>query len=106
MIIIDERKYYKELKLWGILLSILQGITLISTIVSDNLLKGYSIFGAITAIVLIILFWIFTYKKHIAGPILGIILGALYIISRDLISLIIGICLIIDCVRFIKYIKN
>lgn len=105
-IVMDEIKFYKELKIWGILLSILQGITFFSAILSDSLVKSYSILGAIIAIILIILFWTFTYKKSIAGPILGIILGALYVISRDLISLILGIGLIIDCSRFIKYIKN
>ena len=102
----DETKYYKELKLWGILLIIVQSISLFAIIFMDMELKGYSIFGALLAITLIILFWVLSYKKIIAGPILGIILGALYIISRDIISLLIGIGLIIDCSRFIKYIKS
>lgn len=40
------------------------------------------------------------------GPICGIIVSILLILSRDLISLIFGIFFLIDCIKLLNYLKN
>lgn len=100
-----ENLYYKELTVWGVLLSIFQivltWVSLISNEMSQQLINVLFVMVA-----LLVAFWIFTYRKNIIGPIVGIILGIVYIFSGDLINIVIGIGLIIDCFRFIKSLEN
>ena len=99
----DEKKYNSNLNFWTIVLGILQGITTVASLLTVNII---TIASAILAVVLVVLFVTFTKKKEIAGPILGIVLSAMYILSRDIISLVVGILLLIDCIKFLKYIKG
>ena len=57
-------------------------------------------------ITLLSLFYFLTKKKLIAGPIIGIILGALYILQFNLTGIVLGIIIILDCAAMIKYISN
>lgn len=98
----DETKFNSNLKFWGIALGILQGISTVASFLTANII---TILSAIMAVVLIILFIALTKKKSMAGPIIGIVLGALYILSFDIVSLVIGILLILDCIKFVKYIN-
>lgn len=70
-------------------------------------LKNY--IGAVAALVsltLLYLFYSFTKKKKIAGPIIGIALGVLYILQFNIITIIMGIFILIDCTAMLKYIRE
>lgn len=51
---------------------------------------------------IVIIFMVLSLKKKKAGPIIGIILGAIYILSFSIINAIVGICYIISCADLLK----
>ncbi len=57
-------------------------------------------------LILLYLFYAFTKKKKIAGPIIGIILGCLYISQLNIFSIVIGIFVLADSIAMLKYIKE
>ena len=57
-------------------------------------------------IVLLVLSYIFSKKKKIAGPVLGIILGALDILHLSVYGIVIGIYIIIHCASLCKDISQ
>lgn len=57
-------------------------------------------------IILLCLFYSFTKKRKIIGPIIGIFLGAFYIFQFNIVSIIIGVCILIDCIPMFKYVKK
>lgn len=57
-------------------------------------------------IILLYSFYYFVKKGKIAGPIIGIILGALYILELDIFTIIVGAFIIIDSISMIKFIKD
>ena len=61
---------------------------------------------ALVFLVLLYFFYYLTKKRNICGPIIGIILGILYILQFNIITIIIGICTLIDCILMLKYIKD
>lgn len=58
------------------------------------------------AIVFLYLWYNFTKKHNILGPILGIILAVYFIISFNILSIIIGIFILGDCIPMLKYIRE
>lgn len=97
-----KEKYHKTVLTWGILLTILQGIILIVYITGNPI----TTVSSLIVLTLVILFFVLSKKEITAGPIIGIILGGFYIISLDIISIVIGIFLIIDCSKLIQYLKG
>ena len=95
----DDKKLKSNLIFWGIVLLFLQIVIIIINIKAEN---SYALIGAGLSIVLIALFMIFSFKKSKLGPIFGIILSILYIISLDFVSIVIGILLLADCIKFLK----
>lgn len=78
-------------------------IGLVAFIITGNIIRAIL---SLIFITLLSLFYFLTKKKLIAGPIIGIILGALYILQFNLIGIVLGIIIIIDCSAMIKYISN
>lgn len=95
----DDKKLKSNLIFWGIVLLFLQIVIIIINIKAEN---SYALIGAGLSIVLIALFMIFSFKKSKLGPIFGIILSILYIVSLDFVSIVIGILLLADCIKFLK----
>lgn len=61
---------------------------------------------ALGFLILLYLFYSFTKKKKIAGPIIGIILGCLYILQLNILTIIVGIFVLGDSIAMLKYIKG
>ena len=51
-------------------------------------------------------FYRLTKKRSIAGPIIGIVLGVLYVANFKLLSIIIGVLLILACAAMYKFILD
>lgn len=99
----DEKKFKRNLMIWAVVLFLLQGIALVACIKSGEMI---SIVSALVALVLIFLFVNFSLKKNKVGPICGIILSILYIISFDISSILVGVLLISDCINLLKNINE
>ena len=107
---VSEEEFNKKLKgtkMFSIFVSCIYAILFILYCVD----KSY--FSAVICLICIaafLSFFFLTKKRSIAGPIIGIILGCLYIINflwaKAAISLILGIVIIIDCVVMIKYLRQ
>lgn len=61
---------------------------------------------ALGFLILLYLFYSFTKKKKIAGPIIGIILGCLYILQLNILTIFVGIFVLGDSIAMLKYIKG
>lgn len=107
----DENQYNKLLKEVKIFLIILAIIVIINTIliittqiysINPMLLIGSLIFY------IFIMFTTYRGMKDLKmyGPICGIILSIILIISLDIISVAWGILFVFDCIKMIKYIKQ
>lgn len=68
----------------------------------ENIIMGMAIVDGIIFAVLIVLSFIFSKKEKLAGPILGIILGAWDIIHLSVYGIIVGIYIIIHCASMCK----
>ena len=106
----EYEKKVKETKTFCILLGIVFAATLFIGISQENYV------GAILAVIFLVVLYLFyslTKKRKIVGPVIGIILGIVYIIQPiliygeiDIISIIIGISILADCLSMYKYIKD
>lgn len=102
----NEDKAFSNAKWFAIGLLVLAIIVLIFNFVaspSQNIIKivSYSI-----QIILLLATAIGCGKKMLYGPVCGIVVSILLIISLDIISLIFGILYLIDCIKLVKFIKN
>ncbi len=105
-----EKKFNEKLKgakWFSILVSCVFGLVLALSLEQKNYLL------AILSLVFIVSFTLFynlSKKKLIAGPIIGIVLGSLYIVSFirkiNIISLALGIVVIWDSTSMLKYLKD
>ena len=85
------------------ILAILFSIGLVINFSTGNIVK---IIISIIFLILLYLFYTFTKQRKIAGPIIGIILGIIYILELNIIGIIIGILILVDCIPMIKYLKE
>ena len=103
----EFQKKVKGTKLFCTVIGILMLISVFANFANGNIKNA--IF-ALIMVIWLILFYILTKKKNIVGPILGIILALLYFIQFfiqfNIISVILGICILVDCIAMIKYIKQ
>lgn len=107
----DEKKYKSLVAIWGAILLMLQALALINVVglnpeTYGQLTKLITAFVAVVMLGLVIAYLILALRKKKAGPIVGIIVGALYIIEFSPINIIIGICFILSCVTMIKEIDK
>lgn len=105
----DEVKFEKKLKgikAFCIFVGILFSFATIMYLEKNILLSIVSL----TMIIYVTLFYKFTKKRKVIGPVMGILLGILYCIStiwmKSIISIIIGVIVLIDSFSMYKIIKN
>ena len=104
--VVSDEEFEKKLrgtKWFSITLSVINSITLLAGIYLKN---WYIVFLELVIITVLILFYVLTKKRMIAGPIIGIVLGILYIMSFNIISISLGIVVILDSIVMYKYISN
>lgn len=103
----EFQKKVKGTKLFCIVIGILMLIGFLGNYANGNYINA--VFALIMAICLF-LFYILAKKKNIIGPIIGIIVAILYFIQFfiqfNIVSAIFGICILVDCIAMIKYIKQ
>lgn len=104
---ISDEDYSKKVKrllglcILGTVLGVV-GILLADAEGFESLKMIMAIVDAVIFIVLLALSYIFSKKKILAGPILGIILGAWDILHLSVYGIIVGIYIIIHCVSMCK----
>lgn len=114
----NEKKYKSVIVIWGVIFLVLHTLSLINAVGLFPFLYTYLhkliiSFVALVVLALVIIFMGLSLKKKKAGPIIGIILGAIYIINFNLtnifisiVNLVAGICFIISCAGLLKYISK
>lgn len=101
-----EEEYEKKVrgtKTFCIIIGILFTITFLVGISQQNITATIMSLGFI---VLLYLFYSLSKKKKIAGPIIGIVLGSMYILQLNILTIIIGIFVLVDSISMLKYIKK
>lgn len=104
----DEQKFEKTLKdakWFGVLLLIFNLIILFANI-SNGTFTGLAIIIKCLQIVLFLGIIIGCSKRMMYGPICGVIVSILMILSFSIIDIILGIIYLIECINLIKYMKN
>lgn len=115
----NEKKYKAVVAIWGVIFLTLQALALISAIslFSENYsyLKVLMVsFVAVIMVALVIIFMVLSFKKKKAGPIVGMIFGAVYILTSNginivqsfIVNFIVGICFIASCISLLKDIEK
>lgn len=103
----NEKKYKSVVVLWGIIFLCLQALAIINVVGlrPNDYTQVYKLIVSLVAAIMIgivIIFMVLSLKKKKAGPIIGMILGAIYILSFSIINAIVGICFIISCADLLK----
>lgn len=99
----EYEKKVKGTKTFCIIIGILFAIGIFINISQQNYINTVLSLGFL---ILLYLFYSFTKKKKIAGPIIGIILGCLYILQLNILSIVVGIFVLVDSIAMLKYIKG
>ena len=114
----DEKKYKSVIVIWGVIFLVLHTLSLINVIGLRPFYYTYftkliTSFVALIVLALVIIFIGLSLKTKKAGPIIGIILGAVYILNFNLenifisvVNLVAGICFIISCAGLLKFISK
>ena len=101
-----DEEYEKKVqgtKLFCCSLAVLFGIGVAISFVNGDIVRMAL---SICFLILLYLFYTFTKQRKIAGPIIGIILGILYILELNIVGIIIGILILVDCIPMLKYVKD
>ncbi len=103
----NEKKYKSLVVIWGAIFLILHAISLVYVVgINPNDFtyaeKLITAFVAVIMIALVIIYMALSLKKKPAGPVIGMIIGAAYIVSLTIVNFIIGICFIISCAGMLK----
>lgn len=99
----EYEKKVKGTKTFCIIIGILFLIGLFNSISQGNIIASVMSLGFI---ILLYLFYSFTKKKKIAGPVIGIVLGTLYILQLNILTIAIGAFILVDCFAILKYIRE
>ena len=99
----EYNKKVKGTKTFCIIIGILFVLGIFINISQQNYFNAILSLGFV---ILLYLFYTFSKNKKIAGPIIGIILGIMYILSLNAISIVIGILVLVDSISMFKYIKS
>ena len=114
----NEKKYKSVVVIWGVIFLVLHTLSLINVIglrpfYYTYLTKLVTSFVALIMLALVIIFMGLSLKNKKAGPIIGIVIGVIYILNFNLshifisvVNLIAGICFIISCAGMLKYISK
>lgn len=103
----DDKKYKSVVALWALILLILQTLMLIDAVglrpqFYNQLSKLVTSFIATGMIIVIVAYMFLALDKKKIGLILGIIIGALYIMTLNIVNIIAGVCFIIYCAIMLK----
>lgn len=99
----EYEKKVKGTKTFCIIIGILFAVAFLGGIAQQNITATIMSLGFI---ILLYLFYTLTKKKKIAGPIIGIVLGSMYILQLNILTIIIGIFVLVDSISMLKYIKK
>ena len=106
----NEKRYKSVIVLWGVIFLVLHTLSLINVV---GLRPFAYTYVALIVLALVIIFMGFSLKKKKAGPIIGIILGAIYILNFNLtnifisiVNLVAGVCFIISCAGMLRFIAK
>ena len=99
----EYNKKVKGTKTFCIIIGILFVLGIFINISQQNYFNAILSLGFV---ILLYLFYTFSKNKKIAGPIIGIILGIMYILSLNAISIVIGILVLVDSISMFKYINS
>ena len=98
----EFQKKVKSTKTFCIVIGVIFAIMFVVSIFAQSYLTSFT---SLVCIILLYLFYSLTKKKKIAGPIIGIIIGSAYILQFNIVTIIIGVLVIVDCASLIKYIN-
>ena len=99
----EYNKKVKGTKSFCMIIGILFLLGIFINISQQNYFKAILSLGFV---LLLYLFYAFSKNKKIAGPIIGIILGILYIVQLNIVSIVIGFLILVDSIAMFKYIKS
>ena len=99
----EYEKKVKGTKTFCIIIGILFALGIFINVSQQNYINAVLSLGFL---ILLYLFYSFAKKKKIAGPIIGIILGCLYILQLNILTIVIGIFVLVDSIAMLKYIKG
>ncbi len=108
----EDKKYKIVVSIWGALLIIADIINLIScitmktSILYASITNSIAIITSLVMLILVVLYLVLSLKQMKAGPIIGIIRGALYIISFNIFGIVLGIGFIVSCASMLKDISK
>ena len=107
----NEKKYKSVVVIWGVIFLILHALALINVVGLRPFAYTYlytlmTAFVAVVMLALVIIYLVLSLKKKKAGPIIGIIVGAVYILSFSIINIVIGVCFIVSCAGMLKDISK
>ena len=106
-----EKKYKSITVIWGAILLMLQALALIDVVglrpsLYNQLSKLQISFVAIVMIILVTAYMILCLHKKKAGPVVGMLIGVLYIMTLNIVNTIAGMCFIIYCAWLLKELNN
>lgn len=104
----DEQKFEKTLKdaKWFSIIILVLVLIMFFINLSSGTLKGLAIVTTILQIALLLGTIVGCNNRMIYGPVCGVVVAILMIISFSLIDIILGILYLIECTNLIKYMKN
>ena len=106
-----EKKYKSITVIWGAILLMLQALALIDVVglrptLYDQLSKLQISFIAIVMIILVTAYMILCLHKKKSGPVVGMLIGVLYIMILNIVNTIAGMCFIIYCAWLLKELNH
>lgn len=107
----NEKKYKAVVAIWGVIFLTLQALSMINVVGLNPILysdfyKLVTAFLVLIMMALTISYLVLSLKKKKAGPIIGIVIGTLYILVLNIINILVGVCFIVSCVSMLKDIEK
>lgn len=104
----DEQKFEKTLKdvKWFSIIVLVLALIMTFMNLSSGSLKGLTIITTILQVALLLGTIIGCNNRMMYGPVCGVIVAILMILSFNIIDIIIGILYLVECINLIKYMKN
>lgn len=104
----DKKRYKSVIALWGIIFICLQAITIVNVFGINpggytEVAKAINSITAVIIVVLTIIFMVLSLKFKKSGPIIGMIIGAVYIVASFNVGyMIVGILFIFSCADLLQ----
>ena len=104
----DKKRYKSVIALWGIIFICLQAITIVNVFGINpgwytEVAKAINSITAVIIVVLTIIFMVLSLKFKKSGPIIGMIIGAVYIVASFNVGyMVVGILFIFSCADLLK----